>query len=88
MTVVFPRLQLQLQVESLKATNVDGKRFQRELQGQIRSLVSDRTNLMERVQDQHTEIVALKRATTTSGAAKQDASASSTGNVCANSESG
>lgn len=87
MTIVFPLLQLQLQVESLKATNVDAKRFQRELQGQIRSLVSDRTNLMERVQDQHTEIVALKRETrATSGPAKKDASAP-TGNVCANSES-
>lgn len=53
--------QLQLQVETLKATNVDGKRFQRELQGQIRTLVDERTNLITRIQDQHTEIVALKR---------------------------
>lgn len=48
-------------MESLKANNVDAKRFQRELQGQIRSLVNERTNLMTRVQDQHTEIVTLKR---------------------------
>lgn len=48
-------------METLKATNVDGKRFQRELQGQIRTLVDERTNLITRIQDQHTEIVKLKR---------------------------
>lgn len=48
-------------VESLKANNLDAKRFQRELQAQIRSLVNERTNLISRVQDQHTEIVELKR---------------------------
>lgn len=48
-------------MEALTATNTDAKRFQRELQAQIRSLVNERTNLISRVQDQHLEIVSLKR---------------------------
>lgn len=56
-------IQLQLQIETLKATNADAKRLQRELQGQIRTLVDERTNLITRIQDQHTDIVALKRVT-------------------------
>lgn len=48
-------------MENLKSTNIDSKRLQRELQGQIRTLCGERTNLITRIQDQHTEIVALKR---------------------------
>lgn len=63
-------------MEALKATNVDAKRFQRELQGQIRALVNERTNCMTRIQDQHSEIVALKRQPTHSAVGESSAAKS------------
>lgn len=77
--IILLQFQLQLQLENLKATNVDSKRLQRELQGQIRTLCGERTNLITRIQDQHTEIVALKRQSSGSATAtSSEAAANST----------
>lgn len=61
------RQQLVQLESSLKAVNLEAKRSQRELQTQIRTLVNDRAFFITRIQDQTSEIAALKRTLHLSG---------------------
>lgn len=49
------------EVENLKSTSVDSKRKARIVQSQILTLCEERADFLAKIQDQHREMIALKK---------------------------
>lgn len=52
---------MSIQIERLQGTNRDTKKRQKVLQLQIRTLVEERADFLAQLQDQHREIINLKK---------------------------